>query len=108
MTFHGARFIGRFLFDGLYLDGGAALWFTEATFDGNVTFDKANFHGSKVSLDGAIFASGLTTFAGVQYDAVEDHDSERIRIGLTRVGTECTGGTVNWGTLPPLPSSTTP
>jgi hypothetical protein len=102
MTFYGARFIGSFLLSEVRLGDGAPMWFNRATFDGRVTFQNADFRGSKVSFNQAVFASGLTTFVGVQYDAIEDQEADRITTGITRVGAERTGGTVDWGALPDL------
>lgn len=99
MSFHRARFTDRFSMNAFTLQGGARLWFTEVTFDGErVGFDGADFRGSKVSFAGAEFARGEVTFRDLGYDD-----------GLvTRAGVTCTGGTVDWGTLPALPMSSTP
>jgi hypothetical protein len=99
MSFHGARFTHRFSMNAFTLQRGARLWFTEVTFDGErVGFDRADFRGSKVSFAGAEFARGEVTFRDLVYDD-----------GLvTRADVTYTGGTVDWGTLPALPMSTTP
>lgn len=109
MTFHGVRFTDGFMLNGLRLQGGAPMWFTAATFEGTyVSFENADFRGSKVDFGRAEFKSGVTTFSGVQCDGVEDRDTNAIRTGITRVDARCTGGTVDWGSLPPLPEIKTP
>jgi hypothetical protein len=99
MSFHGVRFTDRFSMSAFMLRGGARLWFTKVTFDGErVGFDGADFQGSKISFDGAVFASGEVTFTGLTYDD-----------GLvTRADVRCTGGTVDWGPMPALPMSSSP
>jgi hypothetical protein len=106
MTFHGVRFTDYFELSGLRLREGAPMWFTGASFQGSsCSFKGADLRGSKVRLDGARFASGHTTFAGIECDAVEDHDAGAVTTGITRVKASWTGGTLDWGALPPLPAT---
>ena len=92
MTFHGVRFVGRFDFSRIRLNG-SPMWFTKATFAGEyVKFDDANFSASNVRFDEAEFADGATSFRGVVDDAASV-SFERVRHA---------GGTVDWGPFPRL------
>ena len=109
MTFHGVQFTDYFLLNDMQLHDRAPMWFTGVKFGGtNVSFENSDFRGSKVRFDGAEFASGPITFKGVQSDVVEDQNAQAVETGITRVGAKCTGGTVDWGSLPSLPVTATP
>jgi hypothetical protein len=92
MTFHGATFVGSFLFNRLRLNG-APIWFTKATFAGeSVTFDKAVLVGSTVNFGEATFAKGTVSFKDVQAPPAANF-----------AGARHVGGTVDWGPFTPLP-----
>lgn len=101
MSFHGVRFTGYFDMSGVRLHDGAGMWFTMTAFEGiDVSFKGADFTGSKISFNRATFRSGRCSFDGVRVDGVEDNDAALVSSGMTRVGAQRIGGTVDWGPLP--------
>jgi hypothetical protein len=92
MSFYGVRFIGRFDFSGVRLNG-APVWFDRARFAGVLAhLDRADFRGSRVSFDDAEFSAGKVIFEGLAHDAGT----------VTMDGAVHTGGEVSWGPLTPL------